>query len=67
VVVGTTGDPATPVSWAEGLARQLRSGRLVTVAGTTHTASLNGDRCLDAILTRYLVDLVAPKSGTICG
>lgn len=66
VVVGTTGDPATPVAWAQGLARQLGSGRLVTVTGTTHTASLNGDQCLDAILVRYFVDLVTPKPDTTC-
>ncbi len=67
VVVGTTGDPVTPLSWAQGLARQLGSGRLVTVAGTTHTGTLNGNGCLDAIVTRYLVDLQAPASGTTCG
>ena len=66
VVVGTTGDPATPVAWAQGLARQLGSGRLVTVTGTTHTASLNGDQCLDAILVRYFVDLAVPKPDTTC-
>ncbi len=67
VVVGTTGDPVTPLSWAQGLARQLGSARLVTVAGTAHTASLNGNGCLDGILVRYLVDLDPPKSGTTCG
>ncbi len=66
VVVGTRGDPATPVAWARGLATQLGSGRLVTVDDTTHTASLNGNRCLDAILQRYLVDLAPPENGTGC-
>ena len=66
VVVGTRGDPATPIAWARGLATQLGSGRLVTVDDTTHTASLNGNPCLDAILVRYLVDLQVPESGTAC-
>ncbi len=66
VVVGTRGDPATPIAWARGLATQLGSGRLVTVDDTTHTASLNGNPCLDAILVRYLVALQAPVSGTSC-
>ena len=66
VVVGTRGDPATPVAWARSLATQLGSGRLVTVDDTTHTASLNGNSCLDAILVRYLVNLQAPKTGTSC-
>ena len=66
VVVGTRGDPATPIAWARGLATQLGSGRLVTVDDTTHTASLNGNPCLDAILVRYLVDLQVPDRGTAC-
>lgn len=66
VVVGTRGDPATPIAWARGLAAQLGSGVLVTVDDTTHTASLNGNSCLDAILVRYLVDLQPPVSGTSC-
>jgi len=66
VVVGTTGDPATPVQWATALASELGSGRLVTVEGTSHTSLLNGDRCLDAIATAYLVDLVAPATAQTC-
>ena len=67
VVVGTVGDPATPVAWAVGLAAQLASARLVTVAGTTHTSSLYGNQCLEALLTRYLVDEVPPANGAQCG
>jgi pimeloyl-ACP methyl ester carboxylesterase len=66
VVVGTTGDPATPVAWADGLARELGSGRLVTVEGTAHTSSLDGNPCLDRILERYLVDDRAPATGARC-
>jgi TAP-like protein len=66
VVIGTTGDPATPVAWADGLARELGSGRLVTVEGTAHTSSLDGNPCLDRILVRYLVDDRAPASGARC-
>ena len=66
VVVGTTGDPATPVAWAGALAAQLGSGVLVTVEGTAHTSLLEGSSCLDGIAARYLVDLVAPVSGTRC-
>ena len=66
VVVGTRGDPATPIAWARGLAAQLGSGRLVTVDDTTHTASLNGNECLDSILIRYLLDLDTPPPGASC-
>jgi pimeloyl-ACP methyl ester carboxylesterase len=66
VVVGTTGDPATPVAWADSLARELGSGRLVTVEGSGHTSSLDGNPCLDRILERYLVDDRAPATGVRC-
>ncbi len=38
LVVGTTRDPATPYVWAQGLAHQLVSGRLLTRDGDGHTA-----------------------------
>lgn len=66
MVVGTRGDPATPFAWAEGLAAQLGNARLVAVDDSTHTATLNGNACLDRILTRYLVDLVPPLAGATC-
>jgi pimeloyl-ACP methyl ester carboxylesterase len=66
VVVGTTGDPATPVAWAAGLARELGTARLVTVEGTTHTSSLDGNPCLDQALTAYLVRLKAPQPDLRC-
>lgn len=65
VVVGTTGDPATPVAWSEGLAREL-GARLVTVDGTTHTSSLDGNPCLDRALTAYFLRLQPPKPGLRC-
>jgi hypothetical protein len=66
MVVGTTGDPATPLRWSEGLARELGSGRLVVVDGTSHTSSLSGNECLDEAVTRYLVDAVPPAAGLRC-
>jgi pimeloyl-ACP methyl ester carboxylesterase len=67
VVVGTTGDPATPIEWAQGLTRQLGpNARLITVDGTTHTSSLDGNRCLDAANVAYLVHLKPPRPGLVC-
>jgi pimeloyl-ACP methyl ester carboxylesterase len=66
VVVGTTGDPATPVAWAESLAAQLGNARLVTVDGTTHTSSLDANACLDRVLERYLLRRQAPEPGLRC-
>lgn len=66
VVVGTTGDPATPIAWGEGLTRELGSARLITVEGTTHTSSLSGNPCLDDALVAYLVRLRPPPRDLRC-
>lgn len=66
VVVGTTGDPATPVAWAQSLAGQLGSARLVTVTGTSHTSFLEGNTCLDTAVDRYLLTLAPPDPDLHC-
>lgn len=66
LVIGTTGDPATPYRWAEALAAQLGVGRLVTVAGRSHTAAFDGNRCLDRIVERYLRETALPPPGARC-
>ncbi len=67
VVVGTTGDPATPVAWAAGLAHELGpESRLVTVDGTSHTSTMSGSPCLDDAMDAYLVRLRPPARGLRC-
>lgn len=66
LVVGTTGDPATPYAWAVALAAQLGSGRLVTVTGRGHTSTFAGNRCLDRLVTAYLLDGALPAAGARC-
>lgn len=66
LVVGTTRDPATPHEWAVSLAAQLSSGVLLTREGQGHVAFLKGNECIDAAVTAYLVDGVAPADGTVC-
>ncbi|MBC3192904.1 alpha/beta fold hydrolase [Pseudonocardia sp. C8] len=65
LVVSVTGDPATPYQAGVDLARQLR-GSLVTVEGQKHTASLQGDPCVDKLAVDYLVDLKLPQQGARC-
>ncbi len=61
VVVGTTGDPATPYAWAVGLASQLPQGVLLTHVGEGHTAFRAGAAdCLVDPVDAYLVDGRAP-------
>ncbi|MCT2589927.1 alpha/beta hydrolase [Streptomyces sp. N2-109] len=65
IVVGTTRDPATPYIWAQGLAGQLSTARLLTFEGDGHTAFM-GNECIDSTITSYLLDGKAPKDGKRC-
>jgi pimeloyl-ACP methyl ester carboxylesterase len=66
LVVGTTRDPATPYAWAQGLAGQLASGRLLTFDGDGHTAYERGSGCVDTAVDRYLLAGQPPAAGTTC-
>jgi pimeloyl-ACP methyl ester carboxylesterase len=66
VVVGTTRDPATPYAWAQGLARELENGHLITYVGDGHTAYRRGSRCVDGAVDAYLLRGEAPKQDLRC-
>lgn len=66
LVVGTTGDPATPYAWAQALADQLDSGRLLTWKGEGHTAYGRSGACIGDAVDAYLVDGTLPAEGTVC-
>jgi pimeloyl-ACP methyl ester carboxylesterase len=66
VVVGTTGDPATPYAWAEQMAKQLESGVLLTNVGEGHTAYGRGDACIDRAVEAYFNMGTVPMDGTRC-
>ena len=65
VVVGTTGDPATPYHWAEALADQLVSGVLVTYEGEGHTG-YGDSECVQETIDEYLLELTVPEDGLRC-
>jgi pimeloyl-ACP methyl ester carboxylesterase len=67
LVIGTTGDPATPYEWAQGLADQLSSGVLLTWEGEGHTAYGRAGDCVDDTVEAYLLSGTAPEPGTVCG
>ena len=66
LIVGTTGDPATPYESAKAVARQLSSSVLVTRVGDGHTAYASGDDCVDDVVDRYLLSGKPPAKGTVC-
>jgi pimeloyl-ACP methyl ester carboxylesterase len=65
VVIGTTGDPATPYEYAVSMAKQLESGVLVTYRGVGHTA-YGQSPCVQRLVDSYLVNGVVPRDGTVC-
>jgi pimeloyl-ACP methyl ester carboxylesterase len=65
IVVGTTGDPATPYEYAVGMARQLDSAVLVTFHGSGHLA-YGQSECVRRIVRDYLVNGVVPQDETSC-
>ena len=67
LVIGTTGDPATPFESAEKLADPLESGVLLVREGEGHTAYFSGNQCITDTVNTHLLDGTAPDDGTVCG
>jgi pimeloyl-ACP methyl ester carboxylesterase len=65
LVIGTTGDPATPYEWAVELADYLDSGVLYTVEGEGHTA-YGSIGCVADAVNAYLIDLEVPEGDASC-
>jgi pimeloyl-ACP methyl ester carboxylesterase len=65
LVIGTTGDPATPYQWSVEMAELLSSGVLYTVEADGHTAFLSVP-CVDDVVIDYLVDLQLPGENSGC-
>lgn len=66
VVVGNTGDPATPYAWAPALAKELGSGVLLTLHGQGHSAYGTGNACIHKNVDAYLLNGTVPPTGTSC-
>lgn len=65
LVVGTTGDPATPYQWAQSLSKQLENSKLITYVGEGHTA-YGESNCVDQAVNDYLLEGVVPKADLTC-
>jgi pimeloyl-ACP methyl ester carboxylesterase len=65
VVVGTTGDPATPYESTAVLADLLGTGVVLTYEGEGHTVYPQ-QGCINEAVNAYLVDLAVPADGTTC-
>jgi len=65
LVVGTTGDPATPYAGAEALLARIQGSGLLTFDSTEHTA-YSKNACIDAAVNAYLLRGTLPRDGKVC-
>ncbi len=65
LVIGNSGDPATPYEWSQALAESLDSAVLYTVEAEGHTA-YGSIECVADDVNAYLIDLTVPAEGASC-
>ncbi|TAJ47522.1 MAG: alpha/beta fold hydrolase [Herbiconiux sp.] len=68
LVIGVTGDHATPYDKAQSLVDQLGTAHLLTLVANQHGASYlkQNAACIDAYTTSYLLHGDLPPDGTVC-
>ncbi len=66
LVIGTTGDPATPYEWAVGLNKIFTSSKLITLKADGHTGQGRGSGCVDNAVDAYLLEGKSPKKNLDC-
>ena len=65
IVIGTTGDPATPFDSTRTMSDELEDARLLVVTANQHTGYGVND-CVIDVVNKYLVDLEPPADETTC-
>ncbi|WP_324787625.1 alpha/beta hydrolase [Streptomyces sp. H51] len=68
LVVGNTGDPATPYEGAKKMADELGEdvGVVLTWKGEGHGAYGSGSDCVDSTVDAYLLTGTVPEDGKVC-
>ncbi|MEU3465309.1 alpha/beta hydrolase [Streptomyces sp. NPDC006733] len=68
LVIGNTGDPATPYEGARKMATGLGAevGIEITYQGEGHGAYNSGNACMTKTVNAYLLDGKVPAKGTVC-
>ncbi|MCX4669785.1 alpha/beta hydrolase [Streptomyces sp. NBC_01381] len=68
LVVGNTGDPATPYEGAQKMTDELGKGTgvMLTWKGEGHGAYGSGSDCVDDAVDGYLLDGKVPQNGKVC-
>ena len=65
LVIGTTGDPATPYEYAVDMANRLKSGVLITFEGEGHLA-YGKSECVQGLVRDYLTQDQVPPDRSRC-
>lgn len=65
MVIGGTGDSATPYQHSVDMAKQLESGFLITLEGPGHGSVTSGNQCIIQAVRDYLAD-GKPQEGKTC-
>ncbi|WP_046497178.1 alpha/beta hydrolase [Streptomyces odonnellii] len=68
LVIGNTGDPATPYAGARAMAHALGKGVGVEITyhGQGHGSYDSGNPCVQGAVNGYLLDGKVPTAGTVC-
>jgi pimeloyl-ACP methyl ester carboxylesterase len=66
LLMGNTGDPATPYYGSVAMSRDLARARLLTVDEYGHTETMNPDTCATGYEIRYLLAGALPRPRTAC-
>ena len=66
IVIGTTGDPATPYHWSVALAEQLPDAVLISYQGEGHTAYNKSNECVSGAVDDFFIDGTVPLSDLNC-
>lgn len=65
LVVGSTGDPATPYAWAQAVAKQFPHAVLLTRQGEGHTG-YGASGCVRTYVDAFFEHGTLPTAGTVC-
>ena len=66
VILGTTGDPATPYNWSVSLNEQLENSVLLTLVGEGHLAYDERVPCINDPVDNYFITGALPVDGLTC-
>jgi hypothetical protein len=66
VVIGNKYDPATPLKWAQSLAKELGDSIFIEMNGDGHTSYFSGSTCIDNIVDKFFFNGTLPTANTVC-